>query len=242
MSPAYERFLQCIQAQTPVVLVTKLTETRTHQHLVLDHDGNTFGSLGQASLDQEAYRLAASGLNTGESRRVQLEIDDTSYLLFVDVQWPQNHLIIVGAVHIAMCLVTLANALGFYTTVIDSRSAFATRERFGHADELKVEWPEDVLKTMPLGPATYLVFLSHDEKLDYPALQFVLGCEVAYVGALGSRKTHAKRCRFLVENGVEISALERIHAPVGLDIGARTPEEIALSVLAEIIGVKNREN
>lgn len=239
MSPGYARFLQCIQAQIPVALVTRLAETHAHHHLAVDAEGSTTGSLGHASLDQEAGRLAAESLASGESRHVQLDFDGTPCTLFVDVQWPRHHLIVVGAVHIAMSLVTLAHTLGFYTTVIDSRSAFATPERFAHADELKCEWPEDTLQTMSLGPSTYLVFLSHDEKIDYPALQFALGSDVAYIGALGSRKTHAKRCQFLVEQGIKPAALDRIHAPIGLDIDAKTPEEIALAVLAEIVSIKN---
>ncbi len=239
MSPGYARFLQCIQAQIPVALVTRLAETSTHHHLAVEAKGNTTGSLGHEALDQAAGHLAVKSLDSGVSHRVTLDIDGIPYTLFVDVQWPRNHLIIVGAVHIAMSLVTLARTLGFYTTVIDARSAFATRERFAHADELKCEWPVDTLQTMTLGPSTYLVFLSHDEKIDYPALHLALDSDVAYIGALGSRKTHAKRCRFLVDQGVPTSTLDRIHAPVGLDIGAKTPEEIALSVLAEIVAIKN---
>ncbi len=239
MSPGYARFLQCIQTQVPVALVTRLMETQSHHHLALDAEGNTTGSLGDDALDREAHRLALADLARGQSRRVSLTIDKVPYTLFVDVQWPHSHLIIIGAVHIAMSLVTMARILGFYTTVIDSRSAFATQERFGQADELQAKWPVDALQAMPLGRSTYLVFLSHDEKLDYPALQFALNQDIAYIGALGSRKTHAKRCQFLTAQGVPAARLERIHAPIGLDIRARTPEEIALSILAEIVTIRN---
>lgn len=241
MPTAHARFLECVERRIPVALLTHLNGRGGARHLAVDARAGATGSLGDAALDREVMRLGEEALRTGRSARHRLERARETVDLFVDVQWPRDHLIVVGAVHIAIPLVSMARILGFYTIVIDSRTAFATAERFSHADELRPEWPEDALRDMVLGPSSYLVFLSHDEKLDYPALELALRRELPYVGALGSRKTHAKRCRALRAAGLDDAALARIHAPIGLDIAARTPEEIALAVLAEIVKVKNAQ-
>jgi xanthine dehydrogenase accessory factor len=123
--------------------------------------------------------------------------------------------------------------------VLDARSAFATTDRFHHADQLTIGWPADTLTEMTLDEATYLVFLTHDEKIDNPALAVALASPARYIGALGSRKTHARRVAALQELGVDEAALARIHAPIGLDIGARRPEEIAVAIMGQIIEVMN---
>lgn len=176
-----------------------------------------------------------------DSQRSEKAIFDTaehSQEVFIDVQAPSPKLILVGAVHIAQPLVTFAKALGFWTIVLDARAAFATRERFPHADELIIRWPADALADMTLDEATYIVFLTHDDKLDNPALVEVLQYPVRYVGALGSKKTHAKRVVALQEMGVSQTQLARIYAPIGLKLGGRKPEEIAVSIIAEIVQVK----
>jgi len=158
--------------------------------------------------------------------------------VFFEVVAPPPTLIIVGAVHIAMSLVTLAQALDFRVRVVDARRVFATRERFPTADELTVAWPQDVLEAEALGPHHYVVILSHDPKFDLPALRVVLRSGAAYVGLLGSRGTQEKRRSALREEGFSETELARIHGPVGLDLGGRKPSEIALAILAEIVAVR----
>ena len=139
----------------------------------------------------------------------------------------------------AQHLITLAGMLGFHTTVVDPRTAFATPERFAHADRLLPDWPQEVLSTSDFNESTCVVALSHDEKLDNPVLKLALESPCRYVGALGSRKTHARRSASLKEMGVSNEQLSRIHSPIGLDLGGRRPEEIALAIMAQIIAVRN---
>jgi xanthine dehydrogenase accessory factor len=129
--------------------------------------------------------------------------------------------------------------LGFETIVVDSRTAFATPERFGHATQLVVRWPADALAELRLDEGCYVVVLTHDAKIDDPALARAVQSPARYVGALGSRRTHEKRLASLRALGVPDAALARIHAPIGLDLGGRAPEEIALAIMAEIVAVRN---
>lgn len=158
---------------------------------------------------------------------------------FYQVVSPPDRLLIIGAVHIAVPLVRFAKSLDFEVIVIDPRAALAVAERFlDPPDQMIVAWPDDVLPSLALDSSVYAVVLTHDPKIDDAALVHLLRSPVAYVGALGSRVTQAKRRGFLAEQGFSEAEMDRIHGPVGLDIGARTPEEIALAILAEIIQVR----
>lgn len=202
--------------------------------LVWPDDERSEGTLGDADVDGTAAALASgdalpsTGLRAIEGAEV-----------FVETFEPLPQLFIVGAVHVAIHLVHFARRLGFRTVVVDARAAFATPERFPHADELVVEWPADYLARVPLRANTFCVFLTHDEKLDNPALQVALEAGVRYVGALGSRRTHGKRVAALTEAGLSPSLIDRIHAPIGLDLGGRKPEEIALAIAAELVAARN---
>jgi xanthine dehydrogenase accessory factor len=154
---------------------------------------------------------------------------------FIHPHNPPLRLIVVGAVHVAQALAPMAAGLGFAVTVVDPRGAFATRERFGTGVSLRDEWPDDAMTALAPDTRTAVVTLTHDPKLDDPALEVALRSPAFYVGALGSRRTHAKRLDRLREAGLNNEALTRIAAPVGLDIGAVTAPEIALSILAEIV-------
>jgi xanthine dehydrogenase accessory factor len=150
-------------------------------------------------------------------------------------------LIVVGAVHISVALVSLAKELGFRTVVVDPRTAFAVSERFPvPPDELHCAWPEPTLEKLRPGPGDAVVALSHDPKLDDPALIWALRAGVGYVGALGSARTQDRKRAALREGGLSEDEIARVHGPVGLDIGAATPEEIALSILAEIVRERNK--
>jgi len=182
--------------------------------LLVRADGSTSGSLGDPELDRRATALAADPggpLRTGLQRLGDAEI-------LVEVFEPPPRLLIVGAVHVAIHLVYFARRLGFHSVVVDARSAFATAERFPHADELIVEWPANVLQQMPLHQNTCCVFLTHDEKLDDPALQVALQADVRYIDALGSTRTPAKRVARLTAARVPTSYLLPIHSPIGVDL------------------------
>jgi xanthine dehydrogenase accessory factor len=148
------------------------------------------------------------------------------------------HLIIVGAIHIAIPLHRLAKLMGYRVTVIDARAKFATKERFPEADELIVAWPDEAASKLTLDKSAYVVILTHDPKFDLPALRAVLGKDVGYIGAIGSRKTNENRFAALREEGFTEDQLAQVHGPVGLDLGARGAEETALGIMAEITAVR----
>lgn len=169
-------------------------------------------------------------LRTGRSRLVEAGNER----VFLTVQVPSPRLVITGAVHISQALAPMAASAGFTVIIIDPRTAFATPERFPAID-LRAEWPDVVLPELRLDSFTAFAALTHDPKIDDPALVEALARECFYVGALGSRKTHAARLERLAAQGLSREALGRIHAPIGLDIGAVSPAEIAVSILGEVI-------
>ncbi len=230
---------QTIQQQETAALVTIIRGARLGEKLFVQADGTTDGTLGDSALDALAVEQARIAMDQQQSERFTSTTQGEESELFIDVYAPPPHLIVIGGVHIAIHLVAFANELGFRTTVVDARSAFATTERFPHVDELITRWPSDALMELRLTPSTYVVALTHDAKLDDPALLVALNSPARYVGALGSKKTHATRIASLRELGATSEQIERIHAPIGLNLGARRPEEIAVSIIAEIVSVRN---
>ncbi|GAB4438838.1 MAG: hypothetical protein Kow0031_20730 [Anaerolineae bacterium] len=162
--------------------------------------------------------------------------------LFFDVYRPAPKLVMVGAVHIAESLIEYARPLGFKTVLVDPRAAFATAERFPHADELRHEWPDTALPAIGLNTETAVVVITHDPKIDDPALKIALPSLAFYVGALGSRTTQTQRVERLLAAGIPRTQIDRLHAPIGLDLGGRSPAEIGLSIMAEIVAVRNRKS
>ncbi|MDQ6437221.1 XdhC family protein [Mesorhizobium sp. LHD-90] len=181
------------------------------------------GELGEAV--KKAFR---TGISTG------VTVDGTAYFLMVAL--PKPRLVVVGAVHISQSLAPMAKVAGFDMEIIDPRTAFATAERFPDVP-LHADWPEPVLAERPLDPYCALAAVTHDPKIDDFALKAALDAGCFYVGALGSRKTHAGRVKRLLEAGATDEQIARIHAPIGLDIGAISPQEIAVAILAEIVQV-----
>lgn len=169
-------------------------------------------------------------LLSGKSGMV--EIDGRS--LFLNVHLPPPRIVVIGAVHISQALAPMAALAGFAVTIIDPRTAFATPERFAGID-LSADWPDDVFASMPLDRYSAMVAVTHDPKIDDPGLIAALNAGCFYIGALGSRKTHAKRVERLTAAGLDAETLAGIRAPIGLDIGAATPAEIAVAILAEVI-------
>ncbi len=159
--------------------------------------------------------------------------------VFVEVLEPSPTLVIVGGVHIAVALTRIAKTLGYHTIVVDPRKSFGSPERFPHVDRLIQSWPQEAFAQINLNNKTAVAMLTHDPKIDDPALQIVLDSDAFYVGALGSQKTQSKRRQRLLDAGLTAGQLDRLHGPIGLDIGADSPEEIALAVMAEIVAAKN---
>jgi xanthine dehydrogenase accessory factor len=186
------------------------------------------GTLG-AEWDALAVEAARSSTYP---RRVQLT-DEVE--VFVDTIRPSRTLIMVGGVHIAVALTSMAKMLGYNTIVVDPRRAFGSEARFPHVDTLIQAWPNKAFAQIEITPETAVAMLTHDPKIDDPALKVVLNSPAFYIGALGSSKTQAKRQERLREMGFSDEVIGRIHGPIGLDINASTPEEIALSVMAEIV-------
>jgi xanthine dehydrogenase accessory factor len=178
-------------------------------------------------------------LAAGQPKQVSLPHANTEVELFVDVLLPSPTLIAVGGVHIAIALAALARTLGYRTIIVDPRRTFGSEPRFPHVDQLIQEWPDDALKQIGLTRSTAVAMLTHDPKLDDPGLLMALPSPAFYVGALGSSKTQAKRRQRLLEAGLTEAQLARLHGPIGLDIGAQTPEEIALAVMAQIVAARN---
>ncbi len=248
----FESLRRSLLAGEQVIAFTRADDAGLGSRLLVWPDGRKEGTLDDARLDRSALALALAAADTGarsdpapgaRSERPALPATGLREMegveVFVESFEPLPRLLIVGAVHVAIHLVHFARRLGFHTVVVDARSAFATVERFPHADELVVEWPAHYLARAPLHANTYCVFLTHDEKLDNPALQVALEAGVRYIGALGSSRTHAKRIAALREAGVPRERIDRICAPIGLDLGGRRPEEIAMAIAAELVAVRN---
>jgi xanthine dehydrogenase accessory factor len=190
-----------------------------HQERLIDPSTDD-SALGRAA--RAAARADASG-----------EVEVEGRIWFLEVHNPPLELVLVGAVHIAQPLAAMAAMAGYAVRIIDPRTAFATEARFPGV-KLIHDWPDQALAKAPLGPRSALVVLAHDPKIDDPALETALNSEAFYVGALGSKKTHAARLERLSAKGFAPDSLARIHGPVGLAIGAKSPSEIALSILAQI--------
>ena len=213
-----------VQVPDPAVLERVLGVVASEERAVVLTDLETGGQ--RLVRDPELER--------GRSRLLELD----GRQVFADVYGPPPRLLVFGAVDTAEALCRAAKSIGWRTVVADARGKFATPERIPSADELVVAWPDEVLKRVEPDHATAVVVLTHDDRFDVPALQGALAGEAFYVGALGSRRNQARRRERLLEAGVPEEAVERIYGPAGLDIGADTPAETALSILAAILAVR----
>jgi xanthine dehydrogenase accessory factor len=201
-------------------------------------DGRIDGALPD-SIPHDALREAALTALKKESSTVRgFETRAGTVSIFFEAFPRRPRLIIFGGVQIAVALVPLAKALGYHTIVADGRESFLDRARFPDADELILAWPEEAFERIGLDSASYVCVLSHDPKFDEPALQIALRSPAAYVGAIGSRKTQAARRERLRESGLSDAQVERLHGPIGLDLGGRQPAETALAILAEMTAVR----
>ncbi|MCB0598903.1 MAG: XdhC family protein [Lewinellaceae bacterium] len=220
-----------LENNQPCILVSRLEDGQGH-HTVLLPDGSAAGQPVAEGLKAEALRA----YRERKSQSVEWE----GQQFFLQVFPSRSQLLIIGAAHITADLIQLGHLYDFETIVIDPRGVFAHKSKFPQApDQLIDQYPAEVLNDFTLDAYTYAVVLSHDPKIDDNALHILLPSDIAYIGALGSKKTHAKRVKRLQEAGFSDEAIARIHAPIGLDINAKTPKEIALAIMGEIIGVKN---
>ena len=199
-------------------------------------DGEVRGGIDTA-VDAAVVEAMRERLAAGGSSHLVLPANG-ELRVFVDTVVPRARLVIVGATQTALPLVRMASELDFEVIVVDPREVYASDERMGEADQVVREWPEVYFSRFVPDDNTYVVTLTHDEKFDVPALAASLRSPARYVGALGSRRTHAKRVERLRELGLTDEDLARVHAPVGLDLGGRAPAEIALAILAEVVAEK----
>jgi xanthine dehydrogenase accessory factor len=225
---------EAVRTDEPAAVASVIAGPQLGERLVLRSAGETSGSLVEP-LRSAALGAARTALDSGHSARIR--VGDSE--LFLQVLRPVPTLVVVGGVHIAVALVALARTMGYRTVVVDPRTAFANRERFPEADRIEATWPDEALGALPLTASSAVAVLTHDPKLDDPALRAALVSPAFYVGALGSQKTQAKRRARLLDGGLPQDKLDRLRAPIGLDLGGRSPEEIALSVMAEVVATRN---
>lgn len=220
------------------ITVIRGPEALLGRKLAVSRAGERVGTLGDAALDAQAIDVETS---LAHPQRIQLSQEVE---VFIDTIRPAPTLIMIGGVHIAIALTSYAKTLGYRTLVIDPRRAFGSDERFPHVDTLIQAWPDKAFADVKITPETAVALLTHDPKIDDPALKIILRAKPFYIGALGSNKTHKKRVERLQGYGFSDEEIGRIHGPIGLNIGAQTPEEIALAIMAEIVqsrsGVKRQ--
>ncbi len=225
---------RAIELDALCAIATLVSGANIGAKMIIYPDGRTMGNLDDAALQAHIVRDATRAMALESPQHYTFGETE----IFVDVFAPKPKLIIFGGVHTAMPLTQFAQALGFHVTIVDGRARFATRERFPTADEIIVAWPDEAIAQIKIDSSTYVAILTHDPKFDIPALKALSQTKPRYIGSMGSRETRAQHFAELRAQGVSAEFLARVHGPIGLDIGARTPEEVALSILAEIVAVR----
>lgn len=228
-----DHMIYFLKTGVPFISIIDLAKDSSDSFVLLKGD-EIIPVRGGSWVDERLMTEAKSMAKTESSGVVKVDGGE----IFVDIYAPQPRLIAIGAVHIALPLTQMAQIAGFTTVVIDPRKAFNTESRFPHVGQRLLIWPDEGLREVGLNANDYVLLLTHDDKLDLPALEMVLDSEVKYIGMLSSRQARDKRFELLREKGCSREQLERVHSPVGLDIGARSQEEIALSILAEMTAVR----
>lgn len=234
---AWAAVLAAIAHERPVALAVAVSpDDRLGRRMFVA--GETSGSIDPVFDSEIEAALHAQLAAGGGSRNLTCEQGDSALRVFVEAIAPPPHLIIVGATQTALPLARMAKELDFRVTVVEPRAAFAAAERIGGVDAVIREWPEAAFARIRLDANSHVAILTHDAKFDLPALRATLRSPARYIGALGSRRTHAARLTALRAEGYAEGELARIHAPIGLDLGGRAPAEIALAILAEITAVR----
>ncbi|MGH9047950.1 MAG: XdhC family protein, partial [Acidimicrobiales bacterium] len=240
----YEMLRDCLRRDEPVALATVVATTHVTglgAKLLVRRGAGPVGTLGDAGLDSTAGSDCLGALASGQSSLRHYgphgEVNQDTTTVFVEAFSPPPSMIILGAVDFSAALASVAKVLGYRVVVCDARAVFATEVRFPGVDEVVVDWPDRYLDRVAaeLGQRDAVCVLTHDTKFDVPAIVAALATDVGYIGAMGSRRTTEQRDARLREVGVSENDLARVRAPIGLDLGARTPQETAVSICAEII-------
>ncbi len=240
----FDRLRNAIADEVPAAIATVVEGPNVGAKLLLAFETAPEGSLGDDDLDRVVARDMAGELVAGRTgvRHYGLhgEANEAAVSVFIESFAPPPRMVVFGAVDFTAALVRVGKILGYHVTVCDARPVFATTQRFPFADAVEVRWPNDLLEEIGerLGPRDAVCVLTHDNKFDVPAIVGALRSKVGYIGVMGSRKTHDNRTQRLREAGVTDTELDRLRSPIGLDIGARTPEETAVSICAEIIAMR----
>jgi xanthine dehydrogenase accessory factor len=235
------RWHAALAQQSPVAIATVIEGPSIGGKLLVTPEEHV-GTMGNVDLDRavvEAARGMLEGGRTGIRHygpHGQRRMEDVA--VFIQSFAPPPRMYVFGAIDFASAVARIGKFMGYRVTVCDARPVFATRERFPTADEVVVAWPDEFLKTAEVDARTVICVLTHDPKFDVPVLQAALKTPAGYIGAMGSRRTHNNRTARLKEEGVTEGELSRISSPIGLDIGARTPEETAVAIAAEIIALR----
>jgi xanthine dehydrogenase accessory factor len=240
----YEALRDALRAQRPVALATVVEGAHLGAKLLVEPGADPVGSLGDPDLDRVVARDALGELEAGLTSTRHYgphgEARERDVSVFIESFALPPRMVIFGAVDFTAALARVAKVLGYRVTVCDARAVFATVQRFPMADEVVNDWPDRYLAKIgdELGPRDAICVLTHDAKFDVPAIVSAVGTKVGYLGAMGSRRTHDRRVERLQEAGLSDDEIARVMSPIGLDIGARTPEETAISVCAEIIALR----
>ncbi|HEU5003035.1 MAG TPA: XdhC/CoxI family protein [Actinomycetota bacterium] len=242
MGEIFDALRKAIDAQDPVALVTEVQGPNPGAKMLVGEE-SVLGSLGDEGLDgavldhaRGMIEMSQTGTRTygpqGQGNSEEVEV-------FIQAFSQPPDMYVLGAVNLASAVVHLGKFLGYKVTLVDARKIFANRDRYPEADEVIVQWPNEFLETAPISKRTAIVILTHDPKFDIPILEFALKSPVGYIGAMGSRRTHEKRKANLREVGITDEEIARVHAPLGIDLGSRTPEETAVSIMAQIIALRS---
>lgn len=238
----FERMFESLRGDVPAALATRLDGAQIGETMLVWRD-TQMGTVGTPGLDHAVVEEARALLVLGESEIRAFGEDGepvgTEVQIFIQSFAPRPHMYVFGAIDFTKAMVHVGKDLGYQVTVIDARPIFATKSRFPEADDVVVEWPDEFLSHAPVDERTALVILTHDIKFDVPVMEVALKTQAGYIGAMGSRKTQANRFAELRAKGYGEEQLARISAPIGLDLGARTPEETAISIAGEIIAQRS---
>ena len=238
----FERLAAAIHSESPIAVATRLDGARAGAKMLVDAR-TVDGELGTPGLDAAAIAEARALLQSAQTSLRSFGEDGEpagdDVRIFIQTFAPKPDMFVFGAIDFSRAMASVGKFMGYRVTVVDARPVFATKARIPDADEIVVAWPDEFLEKAKVDGRTALIVLTHDVKFDVPLLRVALGTEAGYIGAMGSRRTHANRVEALREAGITDAGLARIHAPVGLDIGARTPEETAISIAAEIVSMRS---
>jgi xanthine dehydrogenase accessory factor len=247
-TPVFDALRDALRAQEPAALATVVDGPNLGAKLLVrpghDERDRPVGTLGNRDLDRVVARDAlgelAAGITSTRHYGAHGEARERVVSVFIESFAPPPQMVIFGAVDFTAALARAAKLLGYHVTVCDARAVFATEQRFPMADRVVNDWPDRFLATIgdSLGPRDAVCVLTHDTKFDVPAISAAVHTNVGYLGAMGSRRTHDQRLERLREAGLTDAELGRLRSPIGLDIGARTPEETAISICAEIISLR----